>query len=137
MECEARRVRACRVDDCRECDTESGRDDHKRVAQVLRCLCALCGSLGLCAKQPLQETVSRKVAKNRKAAGPGGRVSNMDLDRELERILTRRQLFGLASSGIGVAALASLLKPTVFADTQSGRDPKTGGLSGLPHFAPK
>jgi len=61
----------------------------------------------------------------------------MDLKRELELILTRRQLFGLASSGIGVAALASLLKPTVFADTQSGRDPKTGGLDGLPHFAPK
>src|SRR6266496_4036988 len=61
----------------------------------------------------------------------------MDINRELERILTRRQLFGLASSGIGVAALASLLKPTAFADTQTGRDPRTGGLSGLPHFAPK
>jgi hypothetical protein len=63
--------------------------------------------------------------------------ASMDLKRETELSLTRRQLFGLASSGIGVAALASLLKPTVFADTQSGRDPKTGGLAGLPHFAPK
>src|SRR5215510_5727519 len=61
----------------------------------------------------------------------------MDLKRELELTLTRRQLFGLASTGIGVAALASLLKPAVFADTQNDRDPKTGGLTGLPHFAPK
>ncbi|HLF84273.1 MAG TPA: DUF1501 domain-containing protein, partial [Blastocatellia bacterium] len=61
----------------------------------------------------------------------------MDLKREVELTLTRRQLFGLASSGIGVAALASLLKPAVFADTQSGRDHKTGGLAGVPHFAPK
>jgi hypothetical protein len=61
----------------------------------------------------------------------------MDLKRELELTLTRRQLFGLASTGIGIAALASLLKPTVFADDRSGRDPKTGGLTGLPHFAPK
>ena len=53
------------------------------------------------------------------------RVIGMDINRELELTLTRRQLFGLASSGIGVAALASLLKPIVFADTQSGRDPKT------------
>src|SRR3989442_3448 len=61
----------------------------------------------------------------------------MDFKRELELTLTRRQLLGLASSGIGVAALASLLKPTAFADTQTGRDPRTGGLAGLPHFAPK
>src|SRR5688572_4142085 len=48
----------------------------------------------------------------------------MDLARELELTLTRRQLFSRASTGIGSAALASLLK---------------GGtsLSGLPHFAPK
>src|SRR5262245_18002138 len=61
----------------------------------------------------------------------------MDLKREIELTLTRRQLFGLASTGIGVAALASLLKPAVFAEAQSDRDPKTGGLTGLPHFAPK
>ncbi|HEV8482952.1 MAG TPA: DUF1501 domain-containing protein [Blastocatellia bacterium] len=63
----------------------------------------------------------------------------MDLERELELTLTRRQLFGLASSGIGVAALASLLEPPIFAasDTESNRDPKTGALVGLPHFPPK
>ena len=63
----------------------------------------------------------------------------MDLERELELTLTRRQLFGLASSGIGVAALASLLEPRIFAasDTESNRDPKTGALVGLPHFPPK
>jgi hypothetical protein len=42
---------------------------------------------------------------------------------------TRRHFFGRAATGIGVAALAQLL----------GRDLKaaTGGLPGLPHFAPK
>src|SRR5687768_9803749 len=35
---------------------------------------------------------------------------------------------------LGSTALASLLNPNLFA---SDRDPKTGGLPGLPHFAPK
>src|SRR5437764_167653 len=43
-------------------------------------------------------------------------------------LLTRRHFFGRAASGIGVAALSSLL----------GRDLKAaGGMPGLPHFAPK
>ncbi len=42
--------------------------------------------------------------------------------------LTRRQLFGRTATGIGVAALASLLEPKLFA---------AHGLAGLPHFAPK
>jgi Protein of unknown function (DUF1501) len=48
--------------------------------------------------------------------------------------ITRRHLFGKAASGIGVAALASLINPKLFAavGTES-----TGGLPGLPHFAPK
>ncbi|HZS09696.1 MAG TPA: DUF1501 domain-containing protein [Blastocatellia bacterium] len=64
----------------------------------------------------------------------------MELKRETELHLTRRQLFGLTSKGIGVAALASLLRPELFAamtGDDSDRDPKTGGLIGLPHFAPK
>ncbi|HEY3134559.1 MAG TPA: DUF1501 domain-containing protein [Blastocatellia bacterium] len=68
----------------------------------------------------------------------------MDLKRELELTLTRRQFFGIAGKfahlGIGVAALASLVEPRLFAavaDSDSDRDPKTGGLIGLPHFAPK
>jgi uncharacterized protein (DUF1501 family) len=55
--------------------------------------------------------------------------------REQELVLTRRQLFGRTSRGIGVAALASLLDPVLSAAEE--RDPKTGGLIGLPHFAPK
>ncbi len=51
----------------------------------------------------------------------------MDLHREFDLTLTRRQLFGRTAAGIGVAALASLLEPKLF-----GR-----GLPGLPHFAPK
>ncbi len=42
--------------------------------------------------------------------------------------MTRRHFFGLASTGIGTAALASLLAE----DAQA-----SGGLPGLPHFPPK
>src|SRR5437016_1317270 len=54
----------------------------------------------------------------------------MDPRRELELMLTRRQLFGKAATGIGIAGLASLLTPDAFA----------GGTHGSlisPHFAPK
>ncbi len=47
---------------------------------------------------------------------------------ELRLLMTRRQLFGRASTGIGVAALAALVKPELFAGT---------GVAGLSHFAPK
>ncbi len=50
--------------------------------------------------------------------------------------ITRRRLFGRTATGIGVAALASLLNPRLFSAVEE-RDPKTGGLFGLPHFAPK
>jgi hypothetical protein len=48
--------------------------------------------------------------------------------RERELMLTRRQLFGRTTSGIGVAALTSLLEPNAFG---------AAALGGLPHFAPK
>lgn len=53
--------------------------------------------------------------------------------------LTRRQLFGKSATGIGIAALASLLNSDLFAgnDEVPARNPATGGLMGLPHFAPK
>jgi hypothetical protein len=53
---------------------------------------------------------------------------------ELHRSLTRRHFFGRSSTGIGIAALASMLPSEMLA---SDRDPKTGALSGMPHFAPK
>jgi hypothetical protein len=46
-------------------------------------------------------------------------------------LLTRRQFFGRTSSGMGVAALASLLNDGLAAQTGSGDVP------GLPHFAPR
>src|SRR5687768_634207 len=49
---------------------------------------------------------------------------------ELDLHLTRRQLFGLAARGIGVAALGALMRDDLFASTAAS-------LSGLPHFAPK
>jgi hypothetical protein len=50
--------------------------------------------------------------------------------------LTRRHFFGLNATGIGIAALAGLLGRDARAETAPA--PKVyGGLSGLPHFAPK
>jgi len=59
---------------------------------------------------------------------------------ERDLLLTRRQLFGRTAQGIGVAALASLLGPELLAAVPGigqARDPKTGALTGVPHFAPK
>ncbi|GAB5444314.1 MAG: DUF1501 domain-containing protein [Fuerstiella sp.] len=56
--------------------------------------------------------------------------------REAELVETRRHFFGRASTGIGTAALASLLNPSLFAEP-TATIPDTGGLAGLPHFAPK
>src|SRR5215218_3423299 len=61
----------------------------------------------------------------------------MTLDDDLDLHLTRRQLFGLSARGIGIGALASLLGGDVFAAAGQSRDPKTGGLVGLPHHAAK
>jgi hypothetical protein len=63
----------------------------------------------------------------------------MNLKREFDLHLTRRQLFGLGAKGIGLAALVSLFKQGGFAfgENEVNRDPKTGGLIGLPHHAPK
>jgi hypothetical protein len=60
----------------------------------------------------------------------------MGTQRELDLHMTRRQLFGLSARGIGAAALGSLLGSTAAAASQE-RDPKTGALGGIPHFAPK
>ena len=58
----------------------------------------------------------------------------MDPVREALLLQTRRQFFGRASAGIGTAALASLLGE----DLLGGEAKKSsGGLPGLPHFAPK
>jgi Protein of unknown function (DUF1501) len=62
------------------------------------------------------------------------------VEREMALSLTRRQFFGAGAKGIGIAALASLLQPELLAaiaSDETTRDPKTGGLVGLPHFAPK
>ncbi len=59
----------------------------------------------------------------------------MNLDQAFAEHFTRRQLFGLGAKGIGLAALSSLLKQDGLA--AQSKDAKTGGLIGLPHFAPK
>ncbi len=60
----------------------------------------------------------------------------MHFDDEYRLAITRRHFFGLTSTGIGTAALGSLLDPSMFAGAMDV-NPKTGGLPGLPHFPPK
>ncbi len=57
----------------------------------------------------------------------------MSIEDEYSLFMTRRQFFSSGSTGIGLAALGSLLKPSLLAGT--GGD--TPGLPGLPHFAPR
>ncbi len=62
------------------------------------------------------------------------------MDPILERYqqLTRRHFFGLSSVGIGTAVLSSLLNDDLSAASPRTDGPSTtGGLAGLPHFAPK
>ena len=63
----------------------------------------------------------------------------MTIERDVDLHLTRRQFFGLGARGIGIAALGSLVGADTLAAMPTGevRDPKTGGLVGLPHFAPR
>jgi hypothetical protein len=56
---------------------------------------------------------------------------------DLELALTRRHFFGLASSGIGTVALASLLTPDAFGAPTLPDASSNGGLAGLPHFPPR
>ena len=63
----------------------------------------------------------------------------MDPRPEMGLLLTRRHFFGLGSTGIGTAALATLLNRDVGA-TGPGGSPSSGdtnrGLPGYPHYAP-
>jgi hypothetical protein len=62
----------------------------------------------------------------------------MDPLTELRRHVTRRELFGRATAGVGTAALAYLLGRDGFAAEDRGvKPPGSRGLPGLPHFAPK
>jgi hypothetical protein len=51
--------------------------------------------------------------------------------------MTRRHFFSRTALGLGTAALASLLPGSARGDEPAGINLQTGGLSGLPHFAPK
>jgi hypothetical protein len=58
--------------------------------------------------------------------------------REFELLTTRRQLFGRTATGIGAAALASLLNPQAFGgDAVAMPDAPARGLLGEPHARPR
>lgn len=62
----------------------------------------------------------------------------MDPRPEMGLLLTRRHFFGLGSTGIGTAALATLLNRDLGAAAlgKASSGDTTGGLPGLPHYAP-
>jgi hypothetical protein len=62
-------------------------------------------------------------------------VSMNELHRENLARVTRRQLFGKAASGVGVAALASLLGRDAAWGGSGDRPGSEPALAGLPHFA--
>ena len=60
--------------------------------------------------------------------------------RESQLVETRRHFFGRAATGIGTAALASLLNPELMAAPKASpyaAPDRIGGMPHLPHFAPK
>ena len=65
----------------------------------------------------------------------------MDSHSQHNLLLTRRQLFGRATTGIGIAALGSLLEDDLCAMPKGPDDRpidlRSGGRADLPHFAPK
>ncbi len=61
----------------------------------------------------------------------------MDPRREYDLLVTRRHLFSRASSGIGVAALGSLLGPDMAFGNTPDAPSLEGGILDEPHHAPK
>ena len=57
--------------------------------------------------------------------------------REAALVETRRHFFGRSATGIGAAALASIVNPELFAETSPGTTTQGSGIPGIPHFAPK
>ena len=57
-------------------------------------------------------------------------------DSEFRRLETRRHFFGRSSTGIGTAALASLLNSDLPAD-ETNSEGAIPGIEGFPNFAPK
>jgi hypothetical protein len=60
----------------------------------------------------------------------------MTMDASIRALLTRRHFLGRTATGLGAAALASLLDPRLFAEAPAASVPAQGVL-GAPHFAPR
>ena len=57
--------------------------------------------------------------------------------REAALVETRRHFFGRSATGIGAAALASIVNPELCAGTSSGTTTQGSRIPGIPHFVPK
>jgi hypothetical protein len=60
----------------------------------------------------------------------------MTLYSQYHQFLTRRQFFGRSAAGIGTVALASLLNPSLFAESAPAGAPGMNGILNALHFAP-
>ena len=56
---------------------------------------------------------------------------------ELQSLFTRRRFLELSSTGVGAAALSTLMNKDLLAQVSGTARTPAGGLPGLPHFAPK
>jgi len=59
----------------------------------------------------------------------------MNIEEQFRDTITRRHFFGRSSTGLGIAALGSLLASEAYGATADAS--QFGGLAGLPHFPPK
>jgi hypothetical protein len=56
---------------------------------------------------------------------------------EIQSLFTRRRFLELSSTGVGAAALSTLMNKDLLAQVSGATGTPAGGLPGLPHFAPK
>src|SRR5207247_2657457 len=114
-------------------DVCAGRDGPGAIVALVRRVCARysdaadrgtersdarCAAGGRATVRRTSPKCQRETASS--LAGTSGWQENrklMNLDREYQLLLTRRQLFGRAAAGVGTVALASLLNDRLFAKT--------------------
>src|SRR5207253_5709102 len=88
----------------------------------------------LCSPKECGTLPAARIAVGHESRQHGYGARSMHPTHEHLQTMTRRHFFGRAALGLGVPALASLLAQPAGAGAAPA---PTGGLPGLPHFAPK